>query len=199
MRNAHVAEWVLSLVTDPARAMSMVGDLIEESPSHGPLWFWATVSRTALSLVWRDITSNPWRVARLAAFGLLVEYLLLVAMFLLLFLVTFGAMLIVAPNGAPDSLSSTPFPGFTGLAYVMIMLVQFQAGRVVARRSPGQELAPCVVLTLLATAVDVVSAWFGGGPLTTSRLVLDWGVYPVLSVIPLFAGAVLVRHRREHA
>ena len=47
MRNAHLAEWILSLVTDPARARSMVGDLLEESSRHGPFWFWATVSWTA--------------------------------------------------------------------------------------------------------------------------------------------------------
>jgi hypothetical protein len=46
MRNASIAEWILSLATSPERAAATVGDLLEKSSS-----FWLSVFGTFVSLV----------------------------------------------------------------------------------------------------------------------------------------------------
>ena len=41
MRNAHLAEWILSLFTTRERAAATVGDLTENASARGALWFWS--------------------------------------------------------------------------------------------------------------------------------------------------------------
>lgn len=53
MPNATWAEWILARFTSRARAASVVGDLLETTPHRGTLWFWFSVARIALSLIWR--------------------------------------------------------------------------------------------------------------------------------------------------
>lgn len=203
MRNARLAEWILSLVTDPARATSTVGDFIEESLSHGPLWFWATVSWTAVALLSRDLASNPWRMARLAVFGLLVECLLIVPIELSIGLITAAAKLAVFGLGGFDPLNpplwgGLPPPLYGALGYAPLVLVQFQVGRVLAKRSPGHELAPCVALMLLTSAVGLVVSWLWGVTLGVQNPVFENAV-GLLWFAPLAAGAIIVRRRRTIA
>jgi hypothetical protein len=203
MRNAHLAEWILSLVTDPARARARVGDLLEESSRHGPLWFWATVSWTALSLLSRDLRSNPWRMARLAALGLFIETCLLVALALSIGAVSYGAMMLAVWLGAVELghvsawLSSPPWLVHTVLGYGMLWAVQFQIGRWLARRSPGYELAPCAAMTLLGAVVGLVFDRLTGTPVAEQTFNLT--LYQIVSFVPLFAGAIVVRRYQETA
>ncbi len=53
MPNATWAEWILAPLTSRARAASIIGDLLEATPHGGTLWFWFSVARIALSLIWR--------------------------------------------------------------------------------------------------------------------------------------------------
>jgi hypothetical protein len=62
MRNARIAEWILSLVTTSDRAASAVGDLMEDVAGHGTLRFWASVLHLAMSLLVRDLAANPVRM-----------------------------------------------------------------------------------------------------------------------------------------
>lgn len=55
MRKAAFAQRVLAIATTPDRAAAVVGDLLEEEPSHGRHWFWLTVARTALAFVWLGV------------------------------------------------------------------------------------------------------------------------------------------------
>jgi hypothetical protein len=188
MRNARLAESMLSLVTAPARAISTVGDLIEESPSHRPLWFWAAVSWTALSLLSRDLASNPWRVARLAAFGLLIELLLIGVLAPVVGLVAGAAFMAGVPQHLPGWV-------FFLLGWSMAFLAQFEVGRLLARRAPGQELASCVAMTLLTAAAGVTVDLFMGTPLISAQVALELTVYQMLSIVPLLAGAIVVRRQ----
>ena len=49
MRNAHVAQWILSLVCPPDRAASTIGDLIESGA--GPARIWSVVGGQVLHAV----------------------------------------------------------------------------------------------------------------------------------------------------
>jgi hypothetical protein len=71
----------------------------------------------------------------------------------------------------------------------VILLVPFQQGRWLARRSPGQELAACFALTILTAAVDSIPMALGLG--TAFQLMLS-----IAASIPMFAGAVWVRRKR---
>jgi hypothetical protein len=62
MRNASVAEWILSRVTGPERAASIVGDLIESADSRGGVWFWSSVIRTAFSLFGQRLRVNRFEL-----------------------------------------------------------------------------------------------------------------------------------------
>jgi len=55
MRSAIVAEWLIALFTNPDRAASVVGDLLELAPERRPLWFWSGVAGIVLSLTWRRL------------------------------------------------------------------------------------------------------------------------------------------------
>jgi hypothetical protein len=80
MRNARLAEWILSLVTTPERASATVGDLLEDRVAAGALRFWTAVVLTSLSLLWRDVAESPLRMLRLAALGIALQLLLSLGM-----------------------------------------------------------------------------------------------------------------------
>ena len=64
MREARLAEWILSLVTAQERAASTVGDLLEERLTRGRFWF--EVLRTAGVSFCRDLFSHPFTTLVLA-------------------------------------------------------------------------------------------------------------------------------------
>jgi hypothetical protein len=208
MRNARLAEWILSLVTTSDRAASAVGDLMEDVAAGGALRFWASVSHLAISLLFRDLAANPARMAGLGALGLLIELLLIAVAGLLIGLLTVAAMLLLwglgllDPQHLPSWLSSaqsTQPDGLIGYAvlsgYAIGVLVQFQVGRVLARKSPGRELAPCVAMTILGTAIGPVLEIVSGGRVHFS--ILDLTVSQIPFLVPLLAGAVVVRRSRR--
>ncbi len=72
MHNSYIAEWILTLITSRDRAEAVVGDLTEKAAARGLFWFWSGVLRTTASLLWRAVTENNARVARLAFVGLAI-------------------------------------------------------------------------------------------------------------------------------
>jgi hypothetical protein len=192
MRNARLAERILSLVTTPERASATVGDLLEDRRHDGALRFWSAVLITTLSLLWQDVAASPLRMARLAVLGLLLQWLLSVG-------TAIGYWLFYAAFK-----HTWPTIVATG---VLMLLAQFQVGRVLAKRSPGRELAPSVATTLLAVALPflIVVLSRGRAQFPTGELIRDavYGPSPVLaflSQIPFFlvllAGAARVRRQR---
>ena len=50
MVSTPAAEWLIARFTDPDKAIAIVGDLLEEVPERGALWFWLSVADIALRL-----------------------------------------------------------------------------------------------------------------------------------------------------
>jgi hypothetical protein len=197
MLKARVAEWILSLVTRPDRAEATVGDLLEDRTSRGDLRFWISIGETALSLLWRDFTADWRHCIKLATLALLVESLALVAMIITVGLGSgflFGVLYPVASAWMASPIASWIF---TTVFLAGFAPIDFQTGRWLARRSPGQEIAVCCALMIfeqiLTTLVDIAAhkGW--------SEFLLGltlWQIPALLYHAPLFVGAVLIRRRR---
>lgn len=144
MRSALVAEWILSQVLPPDRSASTVGDWLEDATNRGHLWFWSCVLRTLLSRIWADFAETPGFMVTLALRGLLYEFWLMVGTF---FLIVIGVSIILVPVALLGSFRNQihwhPLPPALSalMAQVWIGWCQFQAGRWIARRAPGKELA----------------------------------------------------------
>jgi hypothetical protein len=213
MRNARLAEWILSLVTTPERASATVGDLLEDRLHAGALRFWGAVLFAAFSLLWRDVVAHPKRMAVLAVYGVFLELLLsFVAAFVLV--VLYGVIALVVSGVNPGaqlrvgvSMPMSVITAGTIVGWVVGLVAQFQVGRVLAKRSPGAELAPCLATTLLSVTIPLLIVLLSRGRATfpTGQLMRDavYGPSPILAVLfqipPLFvllAGAARVRRQR---
>jgi len=213
MRNARLAEWILSLVTTPARAAATVGDLLEDRLHAGALRFWGAVLMTACSLLWRDVMADPGRMIRLALYGVFLELVLSLAMAAVVGIL-YGFVALVALAISPGTHlpwgPDTP-TGFATLgviaSYVFTLVAQFQVGRVLAKRSPGRELAPCIATTLVAIAIPFLidllvrgRAEFPTGQSIQEALYGSPVTVSILSQIPplvtLLAGAARIRRQR---
>src|SRR5262245_54100993 len=196
MRSTRSAEWILSLVTSPDRAAAIVGDLMEDDTDQGRLRFWSAVPFIALSLLGRDLAASPLRMTGLAVLGV-------VALFLL------SGVLGVAAHFLVFVAFHSAAPGETGFGtagvlasyarWVSSFVAQFVVGRMLARLSPGRELAPCVALTVLVSAVAGAAAIISpaGSDLSlTSSVTLRILSYDVPFVLAVSAGALAVRRRR---
>jgi hypothetical protein len=206
MRNARLAEWILSLVTTPERAAATVGDLFEDRRHAGVLRFWGAVLFTALSLLWRDVLADPGRMIRLALYGVFLELVLSFAMaiglgILYAFVVLVGSA--IRP-GTQWPLGPDNPAGLTNVAVIVswgfLVLAQFQVGRVLAKRSPGRELAPSIATTLVANAIPFVIVVLSGGRAREALFSGASATVSILSQIPplaaLLAGAARVRRQR---
>jgi hypothetical protein len=218
MRNARLAAWILSLVTTPERASATVGDLLEDRLHAAALRFWGAVLFAALSQLWRDVVAHPKRMAVLAVYGVFLE-LLLSFVVAAAVLVVLSAIALVASGVNPGTqLTVTVGPimplgivtAGTIVGWALGLVAQFQVGRVLAKRSPGRELAPCVATTLLAVTIPLLLVMLSGGRATlpTGQLIRDavYGPSPMLAVLSLFppllvllAGAARVRRQRLSA
>jgi hypothetical protein len=75
MLKAEFAELILSMALPPEPAASITGDLVEETRTRGPVWFWITLLRTAASASWRAFADAPFRLAFWALAGLAGQFL----------------------------------------------------------------------------------------------------------------------------
>jgi hypothetical protein len=53
MRSASFAEWIIARFTTRARAVAIIGDLLEAVPEKGKFWFWLSTAHVVVSLTWR--------------------------------------------------------------------------------------------------------------------------------------------------
>lgn len=188
MRNIHIAEWILDLVTSRDRAASAVGDLVEEATPRGVVWFWSGVLRIAASLLWRSVAENPVRLAGVALIGLTVD---VVAS--LLFAGLSGVAFFVAARighlGQGNSVWWT-----IGLDAPTLFL-SLWIGRMLARWAPGRELGACLAYGIAGSLFSLVMIFVASGDLGASALFGVW-VSDVVQRTPVVAGAVWGRRRR---
>jgi hypothetical protein len=168
MRNSHIAEWILTLVTSRERAASTVGDLTEQASARGSVWFWSGVLRTAASLLWRGVVENNAPVARLALLGLAI-YIgidMIYAFFS-------GFVFFLAANSLEWKV------WFATRLLVSSVLI----GRLLARWAPGRKLAACVAFAVIISIYDM-----------TPMLGNNGGVSALLSILIVSAAAAWGRH-----
>jgi len=211
MRNARLAESILSLVTTPERASATIGDLLEDRRHASALRFWGAVLFAALLLLWQDVAASPLRMAQLAALGVGLQLLLSVAVavgFGLLFLLvrTLAGSLDMGPEWS-RRLGVSLIMLLALIRWAFVLITKFQVGRVLAKQSPGRELAPCVATTLLGSTVAFLIVVLSGGraQFPTGHMIRDviYGPSPALFVVSqiplllaLLAGAARVRRQR---
>ena len=155
MRKAEFAELALSLVTSEERAVSIVGDLLEDTEASGAWRFWLLLSQTVASEVFRQLAAAPLDAATVAtrgifvAFGLLLVEGPIIAVTIALaagWLASFHAEL---PDWSIERLSS----------FVCNVLVALQLGRWMARRYPGGAGTGSVTLTIFHTGINLSAGW----------------------------------------
>jgi hypothetical protein len=80
MRKTDAAEAILSLTTSRDHAASIAGDLVQQAPLKGTIWFWGSLVGTTASLTWKAFTEAPLRITGLGLVGLLVQifYMILI-------------------------------------------------------------------------------------------------------------------------
>jgi hypothetical protein len=163
MHSAWLAEWLLCLTTTKERAASIIGDLNEEVPTRGRLWFWFSITHTFLSIVRRSLEGAPFSMAVYAVFAWFWY------MFVSLALWVCAAILMNAGWGITYWLSHHtglellwdvlrvripwgPVPPsiLRGTEYLVIcMAAPFQVGRVTARSWRDREVAAWLIMSLL--------------------------------------------------
>lgn len=163
MHHDRVAEWILSLVSAPDRAVSVVGDLLEEAVVRGPLWFWMCVAQRTLALLWHNLTETPFRMAGWGAFGWFVYMLLSVVLWFGGFVfvtLLWGMGYFFTHHTGLELLASAlkirfdwppPPKGVMHWSelFLMCTAAPFQVGRITARYWPGRELAAWVIMSLV--------------------------------------------------
>src|ERR1700722_9831997 len=153
MLEPRLAERMLSLVVSSDRAASIVGDLVEASPGGRTprISVWISVARIGISLLWKDVSASPGRTLYLATAGAFMNVSFL-APFGLAF---FSLAILLGLLGSTLLHRDVTIAVYPLLACLMICAAvpaPFMTGRWIGRRSQGRELAPCVVLTILAFA-----------------------------------------------
>jgi hypothetical protein len=201
MRSASLAEWLLSLVTTPGRASSIVGDLIEEVGARGALWFWSCVIRTFLSILWRSLLSAPISMVVFAVAGwFLYMFISLILWFFAGTVVTLGWGLFyffshhtgleLLINLLKLRLDWRPVPPelmHWVEAIVICGCAPLQMGRYTARAWPGREIGAWVFMLLLWPAM------MSFVPFATTTIRVSFWVIPVIQASTLTG---ILRERR---
>ncbi|HEY1301907.1 MAG TPA: hypothetical protein VGF24_00055 [Vicinamibacterales bacterium] len=209
MRNAHLAEWILSLVTTPERAAATVGDLVEVHAAHGSVRFWISVVATLGAHVWSDLAAHPIRMTLLGLQGIVLQLLLSLALAFGLGLSYAVIRMVVKGVGELDARvvsgwGENPAPWLLSAAGVLgwlsTLLSSYFVGRILARRSPGRELAPCVASVVMGFVLPYLAFEFVGRlALPTATLVGPFWqtfLYSFPPFVALMTGAISVRRQR---
>lgn len=188
MHKIQIAEWILRLVTSQDRATSTAGDLAEEAPARGVLWFWSGVLRTATSLLWREVAENPMRVTGVAFIGLAVDVLVS----LLLAGVSGVVFFVAARSGHQVQLSSTWWTIALDTPPVVMSLL---IGRILARWAPDRELGACLAYAILGSIFSFSMMFISPEGLGFTALFCVF-LRDAAQRTPVLAGAVWGRSRR---
>lgn len=166
MHDAHVAEWILALVTTRDRAASIVGDLAEREAARGGVWFWFSVFRAAASFLWRGIAEHPARLTGLALLGVAVY-----AGIGLLFAGLDGVVGFIAIYTSGNHLPLDSI-GWKLWFAAPVLVSSLLIGRILARWAPGRELAACVVYAVLVSIYNLVPMLGNNGAGTALMCIL---------------------------
>jgi hypothetical protein len=201
MRKTQIAEWILSLVTSPERAASTIGDLMEDGATRNALWFWMCVGRTALSSLWRTFVPGWPRLIALAGLGVLLEFLGMIAVFVIPGLVSATLTGMSIPSGHPVLFSAVLTPA--RLLFIWnagFACVDFGVSWWMARRSPKQEFAACVALIAAGLVTSAATRMAFEIHRTGRTDLLTYLALPGLSFlwncVLVLTAAALVRWRR---
>jgi hypothetical protein len=202
MDKGGIAEWGLSQAMEPAQAAGVIGDLLETGAARTDLWFWSNVLQTLAATVWRDVKAQPLFVIGLAARGALVLCILL---FFVLEArgVAFGlATSLLSHSRAAEQPKEWLWP----VMRIVSLLATLYAGRWIALRSSGKDLAVCVAMSIVFPFVDygfdALLAWCSSF-LAQREFLLPpfWRFWyywrEVGSMAAFLAGVALVRRRRQ--
>jgi hypothetical protein len=181
---------LLSLVGPADRAASAVGDLVEEAPARGGVWFWRSVTRLWLSLLGRDLAAAP--LAK--AMACIVAWFLYTALSAVLALVGYVAVTVVwgmayvfAHHTGLELLTDVlrirfdwpPIPDWATYAIqavVLFALAPLQIGRGSTRFWRGHEvsfaLVTLIVWTPMSMFVPLVGIGIGVSPPMVPLMVL---------------------------
>jgi hypothetical protein len=190
MGRDRLAETLLSLVGAGDRAASAVGDLIEEAPARGGVWFWRSVMRLWLSLLGRDLSTAPLALA----VSCVVGWFLYMALSLVLGLVGYvavtlvwGVSYVLAHHTGFELLADVlrirfdwpPIPDWATYAIqaaVLFALAPLQIGRGSTQFWRGHEVSLALVMlivwTVMAMFVPLVGVGIGVSPLMVPLMVM---------------------------
>jgi hypothetical protein len=169
MRRDRVAEGLLSLVGPADRAASAVGDLMEQAPARGGLWFWRAFTRLWLAMLGRDLMAAPFTMAISCAAAWFVYMLGSVAFGLALYvLVTlaWGIAYLFANHTGVELLTEVlkirfdwpPIPDsaiYAVQAAVLFAITPFYIGRGSSRFWRGHELSLALMMLIVWTAMSM--------------------------------------------
>jgi hypothetical protein len=209
---SRIAEWILAQVLPPDRALSTVGDWMEDVDKRGNIWFWSCVFRTVLSRAWSDFAERPGFMVGLALRGWLYSWWLVVGTCFGLFV---GICILVGVALLAGFLAhqinwhpSWPFhlpTQIPGAVFVQVWIgwCEFQAGRWIGRRAPGRELAAgiaaCLTPIALLLSLRLLAMHFWGGEINLYMASHPYNPNSVPMLLPseifLLTGILWSRHK----
>ncbi|MGC4055994.1 MAG: hypothetical protein QM757_44875 [Paludibaculum sp.] len=187
MRNAATAHRLLSLVSAPEKAASIVGDLEEEASTRGQRWFWRNVLHTAATHLGRDLSKAPLRMIAWAFWGWSGSWAL--AQLFSLAVAMWRSRLI-------GNIPSWELPVH---AAIYLVIAPFLCGWDQARHKLGKAMAAACATVMLMAVVQLVSVYLSN--LQVQRIGQPWpGMeWPFLQTLArttfFLAGSILFRMR----
>jgi hypothetical protein len=175
----NAVERLFSLFTSSDRAEAMAGDLAEERPRLGWIWFWMHVARTTLAL-WRTaVTDAPILV-------------LLVA-------VTGGAMFVPPAIGGVAAVNLFPHMVGSPLSWLALSLLwcggALWTGASLVVIAPQRGMAACATLAVAAEVMLIGWGVTGGVTRPVETDFLLFYTTALLAAPALAAGAAVARGR----
>jgi hypothetical protein len=200
MGKADAAEAILSLTTSRDHAASIAGDLTQQAPHKGAIWFWGALIRTTTSLTWSAFTESPLRFTGLALLGLLVQVFYTLLFDIPIAVFRLGVLLERRPaSPAPPAGFDAAVASGVGWEYFFVFLIaSFCVGRWIAKRAPGRELVVVVAIWFTSHIVwiPVMALTTDGGGILPSLADLAANVVAtVIGALVTFAGIKSMRRR----
>ncbi len=169
MRSARIAEYILELFTDRANATATVGDLLELTAGRSDLTFWIEIAQTALSHLWRDLSTEPLYLAGLALRAVVVQLLLSIGSFVAIFIALLPVIAIA--RGLLHIPAKSLEPVFSWISLPIAVCSSYLLGGWIARRSHGRAIAACVgFLAMMEVGIPSVVTLVGSVTGLTERL-----------------------------
>jgi len=143
MMKSSIAEWLLSQVLPPDRAVSAVGDWMEDVDKRGNIWFWSCVFRTAVSRVWTDFVDSPGFMVSLALRSCLLAWLVYAIGTIVLIPASY--LFVVLFQILPSPHTRIAFWFLSELAgWTSVTAFGVLTGRWTARRAMNGKMAACI-------------------------------------------------------